>query len=199
MSQPEKKLDKFSSAVLRDAQEEREKILKEIEEYRKTQMEKAEEEILHEAYIMIQNEIAAMKNKQSREVSLAELEGRRKLLQQREAISDKVFAQTAQRLLDFTRTEDYVRYLCDRVRECVAQLPDAPLVIRLKKDDMKLADQVVAASGRQATVEETADIAIGGFVLLSSQVGLMADETIDRKLSGQRDWFAAASGLTLGL
>lgn len=199
MSQPEKKLDKFSSAVLRDAQEEREKILKEIEEYRKSQLAKAEEEILHEAYIMIQNEIAAMKNKESREVSLAELDGRRKLLRQREEIFRNVFAQTAQRLLEFTRSDAYVKYFCDRIHDCTAQLPDAPLVIRLKKDDLRLADRAVAASARPAKVEETASIAIGGFILVISQAGLMVDETIDRKLASQKDWFASASGLTLGL
>ena len=163
------------------------------------QMEKAEEDILHEAYIMIQNEIAAMKNKESREVSIVELEGRRKLLRQREEIADKIFAETAQRLLAFTRSEAYPDYLCGRVRECAAQLPDTPLVIRLKKDDQRLADSVAAASGHKTTVEESADIAIGGFILVNAQAGLLMDETIDRRLADQRDWFASASGLTLGL
>ena len=199
MSQPDNKLDKFSSAVLKDAQEQRAKILQEIEEYRKSQMEKAEEEILHEAYIMIQNEIASIKNQESRKISLAELEGRRKLLKQREEITAKVFTETAGRLLAFTRTPEYKPYLCDRVKKCAVQLPAGQVVIRLKKDDLALSDSLIAACGREATVEAAADIEIGGFIMVNEEMGLVVDETIDLKLRSQKDWFAAASGLTLGL
>ena len=199
MSQPDNKLDKFSSAVLKDAQEQRAKILQEIEEYRKSQMEKAEEEILHEAYIMIQNEIASIKNQESRKISLAELEGRRKLLKQREEITEKVFTETAGRLLGFTRSPEYQPYLCDRVKKCAAQLPAGKVVIRLKKDDLALSDVLIAACGREATVGAAADIEIGGFIMINEEMGLVVDETIDLKLRSQKDWFAAASGLTLGL
>ena len=199
MSQPENKLDKFSSAVLKDAQEQREKILQEIEEYRKSQMEKAEEEILHEAYIMIQNEIASIKNQESRKISLAELEGRRKLLKQREEITAKVFGETAGRLLAFTRSPEYAPYMVRHVKACAVQLPAGRVVIRVKKDDLALSDSLIGACGREASVEAAGDIEIGGFIMINEEVGLVVDETIDLKLKSQKDWFAAASGLTLGL
>lgn len=199
MSQPEKKLDKFSSAVLKDAEAQREKILAEIEEYRKAEMEKAEEDILHEAYIMIQNEISAIKNQQSRRISLAELEGRRKFLKQREDIMARVFKETSARIVEFTHTTEYQNKLCDAVRKNCEAMPEGDIVIQVKRDDLAFADALTAASGRAARVEANSSITLGGYILINKDKGVIIDESLDLKLSNQKDWFAASSGLTMGL
>jgi V/A-type H+-transporting ATPase subunit E len=199
MSQPEKKLDKFSSAVLKDAQDHREKILAEIEEYRNVQMEKAEEDILHEAYIMIQNEISAIKSQQSRKVSLAELEGRRKFLKQREEIMGRVFQETSARILAYTGTADYATMLCETVKKSCGTLPEGDLVIQVRPTDLPLADRLIKACGRTAKVEGNSSITLGGYILINSDKGVIIDETLDLKLMSQKDWFAASSGLTMGL
>lgn len=199
MSQPEKKLDKFSSAVLKDAEEQRSKILKEIEDYRKREMEKAEEEILHEAYIMIQNEIAAIKNKHSRKISLAELEGRRKLLTLREELSGKVFDEAAEKLINFTKTEEYKKYLSDAVKKCCSEIPEGNIVIEVKNDDLQFSDMLVKSSGRIASVKAAYNIKIGGVLISNPSRGVVVDETLDLKLSSQKDWFASESGLSIGM
>lgn len=199
MSQPEKKLDKFSSAVLKDAEEQRSKILAEIEEYRKKQMEKAEEEILHEAYVMIQSEIASIKNRHSRKISLTELEGRRNLLLLREELSGKVFDEAAKLVLGFTGSAPYRQYMCDLVKKSCAELPEGDVVIEVKKDDLALADALAEASGRGAKVAESVAIALGGVLVSSPEKGIVVDETLDLKLSGQKDWFASQSGLSIGI
>ena len=195
----ENKLNKFTSAVLKDAQEQRNSILAEIEEYRKAQMEKAEEDILHEAYIMIQNEISVIKNQHSRKISLAELEGRRKLLKQREDIADKVFKETSEKILGYTQTENYLSGLCEGIKKSSLLLPEGEIVIQVKPDDLKHADRLKAACDRPCSVEENINIDLGGYILVNRVKGIVIDETLDLKLSSQKDWFAASSGLTLGL
>lgn len=199
MSQPDKKLNKFSSAVLNDAEEHRSKILEEIEEYRKSQMEKAEEEILHEAYIMIQNEISAIKSKHSHKISLTELEGRRKLLLLREELSNKVFEEASSKILDFTKTEEYKKYLCDLVKKSCEEIPEGNVLIEVKKDDLPLGEMLAAACGRNAKVEANVKIYLGGALVSNPEHGVVVDETLDLKLSGQKDWFAAKSGLSIGM
>jgi V/A-type H+-transporting ATPase subunit E len=192
MSQPENKLDKFSSAVIKDAEDQRSKILNEIEEYRKSQMEKAEEEILHEAYIMI-------KNKHSRKISLSELEGRRKLLMLREELSGKVFDEAASHVLDFSKGPDYIKYMCDAVKKCCNEIPEGNVIIQVKKDDLQFADMLVVASGREAKVEINLNIKLGGVLVNNISKGIVIDETLDLKISSQKDWFAAESGLSIGM
>jgi V/A-type H+-transporting ATPase subunit E len=199
MSVPEKKLDKFESAVLKDAEEQRSKILEEIEEYRKSELEKAEEEILHEAYIMIQNEIASIKNKHSRKISLTELEGRRNLLKLREELTGKVFDEAASKIVDFSKTDDYKNYMIDLVKKCCDKMPDGDIKIEVKKDDLSLADALISASGRNATVAEKANITLGGLIINNSEKGIVVDETLDLKLNSQRDWFIAKSGLSISI
>jgi V/A-type H+-transporting ATPase subunit E len=154
MSQPDKKLDKFTSAVLSDAQARRAKILAEIEDYRKAEMEKAEEDILHEAYIMIQNEISAIKNRQSKTVSLAELEGRRKFLRQREDIMGKVFSRSfgAIRYSPIRRNAGiYADKLCGDVGAKLRRnMPEGALVIQPEARTIWL---MRTGSPRQAAAE----------------------------------------------
>lgn len=197
MSQPDKNLEKFNNVVIKDAEEQRAKILAEIEAYRKSELEKAEEDILHEAYLMIQNEISSIKNQQSKEVSLAELEGRRKLLKQREQISDDVFAAAADRLIAYTKTPAYAGFLCGLVQKAIAEMPEGKITIRIKKDDLALSGELVKAAGRAAVVTEDPAIRLGGAILYNEEKGVVSDNTLDLKLESQRDWFIATSGLSI--
>lgn len=199
MVQNESKLSKFNSAVLQNAQQQHDKILAEIEEYRKAQLEKAEEEILQEAYDTIQREIAVLRNRQGQKISQAELENRRRLLRQREAITEKVFDLAAERLLAYARTPDYADRLCASLRKSCGELPEGRLVVQVKPGDLKLRERLAAACGREAAVEENAGIRLGGFRIVNAERGVFIDATYDRRLKGQKDWFAASSGLMLGL
>lgn len=199
MSLPEAKLDKFSAAVLKDAEEHRSKILAEIEEYRKSQMDKAEEQILHEAYVMIQNEIASIRNDHTREISRAELEGRRDLLIYRENLTKKVFDEAAEDILKFAGSDKYEGFLTDLVKKAIENLPEGDIVIEVRKDDLTLGDKLAAASGRSAKIAENVNIRLGGFIITDTSDGVVIDETLDTKLKEQNDWFSAESGLSLDM
>lgn len=199
MSQPENKLDKFSSAVLQDAEENRQKILREIDEYRKSELEKAEEEVLREAYVLIQSEIADVKNKHSRQISIAELEGRRKLLLEREELTDKVFAEAADRLRTFVASEGYLSFLCEVVKLHGEKLPKGKLLIEVRSDDLQYSSALSAAGSREAEVKANPAIRIGGVVVSCPSCGLVIDETLDSRLNGQREWFTSQAGLSIGM
>lgn len=199
MSQTDVNLKKFTSAVLSDAEAQRAKIMAEIEEYRRHEMERAEEDVLHEAYNLIQGEIANIRNKQSREISLAELEGRRKLLMLREEITQKVFKKAADKIVAYTKTEAYSEWLCNMLKQSSQTIAEGTLVIEVKHGEHTPVDKLIAATGRKATVKEVPNILIGGFILVNEKKGFVIDETLDQKLDNEKDWFAASSGLTLRL
>ncbi|MFT8888578.1 MAG: V-type ATP synthase subunit E [Ethanoligenens sp.] len=199
MSQTDVNLKKFTSAVLSDAEAQRSKIMAEIEDYRQREMQRAEEDVLHEAYNLIQSEIASIRNKQSREISLAELEGRRKLLTLREEITQKVFKEAADQIVAYTQTDAYSDWLCDALKKSSASMADGSLIIEVKRGEHTPADKLIAATGRKATVQEVPGILIGGFILVNNEKGFVIDETLDQKLHNEKDWFAASSGLTLRL
>jgi V/A-type H+-transporting ATPase subunit E len=198
MSLPENKLVKFTSAILKDAGEQRETILTELEEYRKNEIEKAEEEVLHESFLMIQNEIAAVKNAHSKKISLAELDSRRKLLKLREEIAAEVFRDAAKKILNFTKTDPYREFLGGLVAKCASSMPAGEVTISVKPDDLVYSDYLLSQYGRPAKVEASAVIELGGVIVFNHDEGMVLDETLDLRLAGQKDWFAAASKLSIG-
>lgn len=199
MSVADAKLDKFSAAVLKDAQEHRSKILEEVENYRKAETDKAEEEILHEAYVLIQNEITSIRNDHTREVSRAELEGRRDLLLYRETLTKKVFDEVSNKLSDFTKTEDYLKYMSELIKKSLENLPDGDVTIAVKPADIALKDKLLAGLTRDVKFIENKSINLGGFILSNANAGVEIDETLDVKLKNQNDWFAAKSGLSIDM
>ena len=100
----QEKLDKFNVAIQHYALEQQKRIQEEVEAFQKKELEQAEDEVLQEAYGMIQKEMAEMRNRISREMAQRENEERKKLLKKRQSISEDVFRRVADRLLQFTKT-----------------------------------------------------------------------------------------------
>ena len=76
----EEKLAKFHQAINHYAMEQREKIEQEVAAFKKKELEEASNEVLAEAYHLIQKEMAQMRGRISREMARREMDGRRALL-----------------------------------------------------------------------------------------------------------------------
>lgn len=198
MSLPDTKLEKFTSAVLKDAEEQRAKILHEIELYRKKEIEKAEEEVLHEAYVLIQKEIANIKNAHSKEISLAEIGWRKKLLKLRDDFTEQVFQAVSEKIASFAKTDAYVEYIKRAAADCPPEIREGNVIISVKKDDLGLKDAILGAFGTSAGFEVSDKIELGGILIYNSDKGIVVDQTLDLKLQNQKNWFESTSGLGIG-
>ena len=103
----EEKLAKFHQAINHYAMEQREKIEQEVAAFKKKELEEASNEVLAEAYHLIQKEMAQMRGRISREMARREMDGRRALLEKRSRIAEKVFAQAADILRKETESDRY--------------------------------------------------------------------------------------------
>ena len=92
----EEKLAKFHQAINHYAQEQRRKIEEEVADFKKRELEEAEDEVLVESYHLIQKEMADMRGRISREMAQREIAGRRALLEKRNQITREVFAAAAE-------------------------------------------------------------------------------------------------------
>ncbi|HCB99800.1 MAG TPA: hypothetical protein DEP42_01045 [Ruminococcaceae bacterium] len=194
------KLEKFSSGVLNDAKEELTKATADVEDFRKKEMQGTEEKVLHEAYDLIQAKIADIHTKQSRQVSLAELEGRRKLLLLRDQMMQKTFDEVAEKIKAYTQTAEYSKWLCDTLQKSCKSMPAGSLIVQVKSGEITPNDQMTAAAGRDSVaIEESSKVTLGGFILVNKTKGIVVDETLDQKLHNEEDWFAASSGLSIGI
>lgn len=193
----DEKMNKFYQAINHYAEEQRKKIETEITDFKRKELDDAEVDALTEAYNMIQKEMAEMRNGISRELARRELMGRRELLEQRGKITEEVFERAAKELAVFAQTEQYADMLVRFAAQLPAKFRGAGTVIYLKKEDEKFEDQIKNAFGGSCTFQADAEIKIGGIRACNSEMGIMADETLDSLLEDQRAWFEENSGMAV--
>ena len=104
MANSEEKISKFVQAITAYAEEQRDRIRRETEEFKSQRLLKAEQEALDDAYKMIQKENLDIRGEEIREISRRDLAARKALLARRQQITDEVFARAEQQILAFTAT-----------------------------------------------------------------------------------------------
>ena len=205
--------ENFLKAIEKYAEEQRNKIRFESESFKKQELEKAEAEGIREAYTLIQREMAAIRTEISSQLSRDEMASRKKIFEKRNKMTENVFEKVTQRLVEFTKTADYEKLMLESVKKIAQALKADDVIFLIKESDLKfadkikavytaerlkdkkLADKIKSAFSPSCEVKSSKEIKIGGITGRSASLGLIADETLDTKLDGQREWFYQNSGL----
>jgi V/A-type H+-transporting ATPase subunit E len=191
------KTNNFLEAINQYAEEQRNKIQAEVELFKQQELEKAETESLTDAYHLIQKEMADMRLAISSEVSRKSMESRRQLLAKRQSIMDTIFQKAAQRLIDYTKTEQYPALLESYAKKLAGVLNAPGSVLYVCATDMQYEELIKKSFGRECTIRAAGDIRLGGIRGANAAMGLVADETLDSKLDEQREWFTENCGMAV--
>ena len=189
------KTDNFLKAIEKYAAEQRSKLESEAEEFKEKEINKAEEDGLKEAYVLLQRKMSAINTSIARELSKAENESRKSTFVKRQEIEDKVFDRAKEKLIEFAKTDKYTEKLLESVKKISRKLTADDVVLYVNQRDMKLKYKIISAFGKKCDVQPSDEIIIGGITGISREMGLLADETLDTRLSQQREWFCENSGL----
>lgn len=193
------KTSNFLEAINKYAEEQRNAIQKEVEDYKREEIEKVESEVLNDAFQLIQSEMTEMRSKISSELSKKEMEGKKLLFEKRKAITEKVFEKAQEKLIEFSHSKEYPELLKKYVKKISSVLTESGTILYIKEEDLPLKSELLKAFGREdCTVEVTDEIVIGGIYGYNSKMGIVADESLDSKLADQHEWFAENSGLKIG-
>jgi len=193
------KLVQFYDAIKRYVERQRLRILYEMEEQSNSELARAEQDALSDAYRMIQRETAEMRASITRELAAQEYNGRRALFEHRVAIQKKVFDEAAERLRSFSMTDDYSAYLLKTIRVAGRAFSASPdkAVFRLRQEDMKYADTLREAYGSECDFISDDTITLGGLLALNEELGIAIDATLDTRLEQQREWFCETADLSI--
>lgn len=191
------KTSNFLKAINKYAAEQRKEIKTRAEEFKKYELQKAEAEVLKDAYFLIQREMAQMKKGISSEVSKLEMEKRKELFSKRQSIMDDVFKKAETRLLEFTKTQDYIELIKKYVQSISKILKKSGTVLYISEKDQNIADIIREFFGKICKVEVDKNIKIGGVIAVNHSMAMIIDETIDSKLLDQKEWFAENSKLNI--
>ncbi len=197
MSMEETKTSKFLEAISKYAKEQRDKLNREAQLIREQEEIRIEDEILSDAYNLIQREMAAMKIEISNECSKKEFAGRRQLFEKRMSIMEKVFKKAEQKLLEYSQSDKYKSLLLKSVNNIAEISKNEGMTLYIKPEDEYLASEIKEAFPGKCDVKLDNHIKIGGIRGYDKEKGVIIDETMDSKLNDQREWFTENSELMI--
>lgn len=198
MANSEEKISKFVQAITSYAEEQRDKIHREAEDFKSQRLLKAEQDVLADVYQLIQKENSSIRSEGIREISRRDLAERKKLLEHRRQIMDEVFARAEEEITAFALTPAYREWMQERLTEAAAFLPAEGTVYTVAVRDEPLIAFLSSLCPSGSRMETADDIRLGGLRGENIAAGLIADDTLDSRLKLQRDEFIRTSGLTVG-
>ncbi len=188
------KTSSFLKAINKYAQQQSDAILKEAEEFKKQEIEKATKEAITDAYTLIQKNISVEKSKIVSEYAKREQKSRSELFIRRMQIVEEVFEKAKDKLISFTKTDKYNDYIRKSATEIAELFCDKNCIVYVKNDDTDKA-QLIKDIIENCTVECDNNILIGGIRCYCEELSMIADDTLDSKLLNQRQWFSENSDL----
>lgn len=197
MINSEQKVNKFVQAIIQYAQEQRSKIHSEAEALKSERLHKAEQEVLTDAYRLIQNQTAAIRNETVRELSRRDLQARKEVISHRQKITDSIFNKAKEKLKEFVLTPEYEQYMIKLLGEMALIMSSQDSIYYISRCDEHLLKSLLTVCPDGSRVEISEDIAIGGIRGVDTNNKQIIDNTLDIKLEQQREWFATTSDLCI--
>ena len=187
----------IQASVLGDAQAQADALLRQAEEMKSAAMKRAENEVLHQLYDKIQEEISQIHTASTQAVSRQEAQARHDLLLKREEITQKVFRQVHTRLVAYTRTPDSARRMMELARKLAENCPLEGSVVMLRGEDYHFSAELEKILGKGCRILADETIRIGGLKLMNQTAGIFVDETLDSRLEDQKPYFYSHAGLSV--
>lgn len=188
------KTSSFLRAINKYAKEQSDAIKLEVEEFKKQEIENATKEGIKDAYALIQKESSSKKAVIVSDLARREQESRKKLFIKRNEIVEKVFADAKEKLLNFTKTDEYTDYIKESIKNIAEAFKGEACIIYVKECDMDKAELIKEYIANCDIVCDNA-IKLGGIKGYCEKLSIIADNTLDTKLKDQRIWFTENSGL----
>ncbi len=196
MTNSQNKINKFVQAITAYAQEQRDKILLKAEAFKAERLQKAEQEVLADAYKLIQKETAEIRSESVREMYRRDTEARKALFSRRRQITDEVFKRAQNQLIEFTKKPEYTEYITKMLENMISMLPES-IVYMIAQKDSAMLETLSSLCPEESSIKTVDDILIGGIRALNSESGQIIDNTLDSRLMSQHERFILTSGLNI--
>lgn len=197
MLNQEERAAKFFDAITKDAEERHEEMTRKTRETVESGLEKAKTKAHSQAQAKIERERMLKEQEFNRTVANERTQQRARLTDKRGAITDEVFGDAREKLTAFTESDGYADFLKKSAAGFAAVFPQGYVTVYVRSGDMRFADDIKNAFGRDCKVESSDEITIGGCRAGVAGGSTVADDTLDTRLEAQREWFLENSGMSV--
>lgn len=192
------KTSSFLTAINKYAQQQRDEIMLEVEEFKKQEIEKATQEGLKDAYALFQKEYSVRRTQIVSDIAMREQQSKKQLFEKRNSIVEQVFKDAKEKIVEYTKTDAYIESLKSSVKKIADTLDHKECVLKIREADSSIVDAIKDIYP-ECKVEFDGNIEIGGLTALCETESILIDETLDSKLYDQRAYFVESSGLKVVL
>ncbi len=196
MAYDKEKLSRFENTILSETQDKIDQMQKEIDAYRKTELENAKQMEYDRMFSAMQAQVHTLQWKYRQLVTKASLEDKRKTLAVRNELAQKVFDKAEESLLAFADGAPYKSYLLDEMKKAAERFDFQGAVIYLRNQDMSFAEEIKNLFPIK-DIQPDKTNTLGGFRVMNERLGLLLDETFQSKLKDQHEYFYQHCGLTV--
>ena len=194
------KLNTFTSLVLKDAEQKREKLLENVQKEYSERIDAKENELLQGAYENIQQNIQSAQKGANERVLHAELDSKKKLIMRREEIIDDVMKLSRAKIVEFIESDKYEEWLLSKIEKALFEVGKGSKTIYISSDDIKLKEKIEQIPDTsRITVEASGEKDfLGGAKILNTDRKVAVDYSFKEMLSEEKQKFLQSSGLALG-
>ena len=180
------KLNTFTSLVLKDAEQKREKLLENVQKEYSERIDAKENELLQGAYENIQQNIQS--------------DSKKKLIMRREEIIDDVMKLSRAKIVEFIESDKYEEWLLSKIEKALFEVGKGSKTIYISSDDIKLKEKIEQIPDTsRITVEASGEKDfLGGAKILNTDRKVAVDYSFKEMLSEEKQKFLQSSGLALG-
>lgn len=189
MFSQENKLEKFEKSILIKVRKNIDKMERETEAIKESEMSKIELEQKSRSKDVIERSIVKIDEECKKEISLAEIKARKDILNIRTEITNKVFEKTKELLLEFCKTDEYKTFLKDKIKRIIDENKLGGCKIQLSNRDIVHKDFISLKIGANAEIIEDSTIILGGFKISIPDSNILIDETFENNIEDQYEKF----------
>jgi len=190
------KLQRFTSAIMAEAQAEADAIYDEIKRESNEFLSAVKKEARAEMSHFTSTEEERIKADCGRRLSRAVMSNKREMYLRREEIADEVVFEVKKKLEEYVKTPGYVEYLREVLTFTLTAFKGDATVL-LRPEDMGLAAQLGKIPYENKLTFKEGTFSLGGMEVSCRQRNLHADATFDYKIINLRERFAELFGLSL--
>jgi vacuolar-type H+-ATPase subunit E/Vma4 len=200
MSMPslEEKLQSFSAIVLEEANRQKQQKLSELEEEKNRLIDEKETELLSDAYEDIQKSVIKSRRENSERVLKVETEMKKELIMQREKIIDRVFDDVKKKLIEFTQSNEYEKWLIKRTAAAADEVGEGAKEVTVTAKDIRFKDTLEKSIKDITVVSDNGENDfIGGVTIINKDKNICVNYSISDMLAEKRISFLQESGLSI--
>lgn len=179
----------FLDAINKFNEEERAKVLSEMEEKRAKAVKAAKAKGEQDAEKYIKKNLSAEKTVITAKYAVKTLDAQGEIFRTRDEMVDEVFKRSADKIKEFSASPEYKDKLLAYAKEIADSFKDNSCVVYVKEDDLKYADDIKSVFSGSVEVQSDVKIRLGGLRGFCKDLRIVADNTLDSKLENKRQWF----------